>query len=305
MLCDIVSKGGNFLLNVGPKGDGTIPQESVERLRRMGEWMRVNGGAIYGTTASPFPRKFPWGRVSQKPGPTSGRESTTLNLMVFDWPKDGKILLTGISNEPFGARVLGVDGATDPGDGAVSLGGVRGNARARRTMQGIEIAGLPATPPDPDASVVQVFIAGKPEIAPAYVVPGQDGAIACMAADATVTGSIQYEGRYDNLGWWRDTASTASWKVLTPRGRRYKVSIDYAANPACGGDVEVTVGSTVLRAALPGRSDWGDFGRVEVGEADIPGEKPVEITVRAERKPGEAFINLRDVRLVPTSVLGK
>ena len=53
-LVDIASKGGNYLLNVGPTSEGLIPQPSVERLRGVGAWMKVNGEAIYGTTASPF-----------------------------------------------------------------------------------------------------------------------------------------------------------------------------------------------------------------------------------------------------------
>lgn len=81
-LADIASKGGNFLLNVGPAAEGLIPQASVERLAAMGEWMKVNSESIYGTTASPL-GELPWGRCTAKPG--------KLYLHVFDWPADGKL----------------------------------------------------------------------------------------------------------------------------------------------------------------------------------------------------------------------
>ena len=53
-LIDIASKGGNYLLNIGPLGDGSVPQQSVDAMADIGEWMKVYGEAIYGTTASPF-----------------------------------------------------------------------------------------------------------------------------------------------------------------------------------------------------------------------------------------------------------
>jgi len=83
-LIDIVSKGGNYLLNVGPTSEGLVPQPSIERLAEVGKWMKINGEAIYGTTASPF-SYLPWGRCTQK--------GNKLYLHVFDWPEDGKIAL--------------------------------------------------------------------------------------------------------------------------------------------------------------------------------------------------------------------
>ncbi len=77
-LIDIASKGGNYLLNVGPTKEGLIPQPSVERLADVGKWMKVNGEAIYGTTASPFAAQLPFGRATSKAG--------KVYLEVFDWP---------------------------------------------------------------------------------------------------------------------------------------------------------------------------------------------------------------------------
>lgn len=83
-LIDIASKGGNYLLNVGPTADGIIPQPSVERLEQIGAWLKNNGDAIYGTKASPF-AYLSWGRATTK--------GNKLYLHVFDYPKDGVIKL--------------------------------------------------------------------------------------------------------------------------------------------------------------------------------------------------------------------
>jgi len=82
-LIDIASKGGNYLLNVGPTAEGVIPPPSVERLRGVGQWMKANGEAIYGTTAGPFATQLSFGRATSKAG--------RVYLHVFDWPQDGKL----------------------------------------------------------------------------------------------------------------------------------------------------------------------------------------------------------------------
>jgi len=96
-LTDIASKGGNFLLNVGPTAEGLIPQPSVERLAAMGQWLKVNGESIYGTTASPL-GEVPWGRCTARPG--------KLYLHVFDWPKDGKLEVSSLKDTVTKAYLL-------------------------------------------------------------------------------------------------------------------------------------------------------------------------------------------------------
>jgi len=100
-LIDIASKGGNYLLNIGPKGDGSVPPESIESMKAFGKWMKVNGDSIYGTTASPF-EKLEWGRCTQK---KLAGGKTRLYLHVFDWPKDGKLVLAKDAGKSAKARL--------------------------------------------------------------------------------------------------------------------------------------------------------------------------------------------------------
>jgi alpha-L-fucosidase len=288
MLCDIASKGGNFLLNVGPKGDGTIPAESVERLRRMGAWMRVNGEAIRGTTASPFPKQFPWGRVTMRSLHGQWQDVTRLYLHVFDWPADGTLRLDGIANEAFAPKVLGADDRTPS---------------VARDGDSLVVTGLGAAPVDPDCTVVSLGVHGTPRVQAFMVRPAADGTVACMAADAIVTGSIQYEDRFANLGWWRDMASEARWPVRLAGPGTFDATIDYAASAECGGTAEWMVrsgGKAVASgtAELPGRTGWGDFATVSLGRVDLP-VGDCEFVVKARRKNGDSFINLRSVRMAP------
>jgi len=89
-LVDVTSKGGTYLLNVGPTGLGAIPRPSVTRLRAIGRWLNTNGDAIYGAKSSPYPYEFDWGRITAK-----GR---TLYLHFFDWPK-AAFRLNGLKNK--------------------------------------------------------------------------------------------------------------------------------------------------------------------------------------------------------------
>lgn len=137
-LCDIASKGGNFLLNVGPRADGTFPPEAVRSLAAIGKWMQHNGDAIHGTTASPFD-DLPFGRCTV----ARDGDDTLLNLLVFDWPTNGELVVPGLGNEVRGASMQGQPLAT-----------------ARRGAD--VVITVPATAPDPDVSRVVLRIAGAP-----------------------------------------------------------------------------------------------------------------------------------------------
>jgi len=156
-LIDIVSKGGNFLLNVGPNAYGIIPEVCQQNLREMGDWLKLNGEAIYATQASPFPF-LSWGRATQK--------GQKLYLHVFDWPKDGQLGVP-FSNKITKAYLLA--------DAKTSL-----KVTAARDKSIIQ---LPSYAPDKMASVVAVEFEGTPVVMP---VPSNG---ARVSASSTVEGS--------------------------------------------------------------------------------------------------------------------
>ncbi len=144
-LIDIASKGGNYLLNIGPKGDGSVPEESIQSMRAIGVWMKSNGDSIYATQASPF-EKLEWGRCTQK---KLGAGTTRLYLHVFDWPKDGELIVPGLASRPIQAFILA------------------GNQPLQTSAENDRVTiSLPAEKADKIATVVALDIEGAPRILP-------------------------------------------------------------------------------------------------------------------------------------------
>ena len=102
-LVDIVSKDGNYLLNVGPMGDGSFDAPTQERLAALGAWMRTNGEAIRGCGPVGCARPA-WGRL------TASADRHRVHAIVFELPTDRTITIDGIAGVPARARVLGAPG---------------------------------------------------------------------------------------------------------------------------------------------------------------------------------------------------
>lgn len=140
-LIRIAARGGNYLLNIGPKPDGTFPEESVERLEKIGKWMKVNGEAIYGTEASPLD-DLPWGECTKK----GVKNRTVLYISVFIWPETGKLNIPGVTNRVISAQLLGT--------------GER--LKTMITETGLDVH-IPEKAPDPVASVIRLEFRGQVE----------------------------------------------------------------------------------------------------------------------------------------------
>lgn len=295
-LVDVVSKNGNFLLNVGPTSDGEIPEPSVERLKKVGEWLQVNGDAVYGAKPSPYPNEFDWGSITSKNG--------RIFLDIVEWPKNGKFALYGLDSKVQQAALVSIAGPplkfTQPGGEAKELD-----------------LTLPSKAPNPDVSVVALRVSGEPQ-AEQSLMQQPDGSVtlngqfAHLAPDSKIT--ISNRGITSK---WTSTDEKLTWHFKLLRRGAYQIIARTAPVRGAGGwdksqwnagDVlKVTAGGHDVEHALEDQGNISDPRnplfpdvKTELGKVTLQAGD-VELTVQAVKISPEVKtgIHLREVVLMP------
>ncbi len=278
-LVDIASKGGNYLLNVGPTSEGLIPEPSVQRLKEVGAWMKVNGEAIYATSASPF-KKLPWGRCTRK---VDG-DLTTLFFHVFNWPADGRLMVPGLKNPAEGAYLL--------------IDADKKSLATQSTDEGLTVT-VPTAAPTPISSTVVVKVRGDLKIEQMPLLQAADGSLKLLAADAATHGDqIKSEGEAgrENIGFWTVSADWIEWEFKITKPGKFKVS----AELACVGtnNFELTVGDKKLSGKAPKTGDYKKYQVVDLGAIEIVHAGRNSLALKAVRE-GWQPMNVRWVMLKP------
>jgi alpha-L-fucosidase len=279
-LIEIVSKGGNLLLNVGPGPDGTIQPEFVARLRRMGEWLRANGEAIYGTTASVFERLPFFGRCTVK--------GEKLYVHVMGWPNDGTISLPGLKT-PVRKAYLLLE-AAEP-------------LPFRKSGEDV-VVDLPARAPDTDATVVVVELQGKPEAAPYEIRPGEDGRIelpVCLADLVSRMGQRAYLDHFYRttmLTNWQNVNDFPEWEFTTEDAGTYEVLASYASMWGGKASFEVEVDETRIPGVTESSPSVYFPKTFSLGKIDL-GPGPHTLRFRITCVANNHALNLENIILAP------
>ena len=278
-LVDCASKGGNYLLNIGPTAEGLFPEASVQRLAEIGKWMHVNAESIYGTKASPF-KRLPWGRCTQK----SDGSFTTLYLHVFDWPEDGRLVVPGLKNDVAKAWLL-----ADPDRKELAV----------TSTSDAKVVSVPSGAPDQIDSVVVLRVRGQPEVT--AVVTGQrpDGSVHLDAAEATLHGNtLRYEPDSNKrcIGYWTDANDWVEWEFHISRPGKFTAVVETAAQ-SDGAKLTIEVGNAKLALDVPQTGNYSRFQRSEIGPIELAAGS-TRLTVRPVNT-GWTPVNLRSIVLKP------
>jgi alpha-L-fucosidase len=272
-LVDIVSKGGNYLLNVGPTAEGEISPESIELLQAVGKWMAVNDTAIYGTT--PIACRAPrWGRLTQK--------GNQVFVLVFDWPADGKLSV------PINAAVEDCRLLAEPSR--------KFNTTAHENGLDIQLSG---TAPDKICSVIVLDVAGNVEGIIPRVPQAVDGTLELSAIDATLQGNqvrVEQIADENNIGYWTDANDNVQWNCKLSKGGEFAVVAEVAA--PLESRFNVQAGDSQVPAKVTPTGGFDKFQTIELGRVNLPQAGNVTVSVRPEPGNWQA-INLRRLVLRP------
>jgi len=277
-LVEIVSRGGNFLLNIGPTGDGEIPEATKRIFSEVGPWVSRNAESIYGTTANPF-GELPWGYCTVK--------GNRLYLHVRDWPSDGKIKLQGLKNQANSAYLLK--------DQSERLSFTRNEEQI--------VIQVPSVAPDKPLSVVVLELNGAPVVAPREVFQDENGSLMLDYLTVKTTGKavtrFNRKGGF-HISKWNGPDDIAEWMIKINKPGIFKVNITYAANKEWDGEkYEIAAGNQVIRQSVVHTGDWYDYQEFPAGYLEFTEAGVIRLTIRPADQSTTNLMYLKSIRLDP------
>ena len=225
-----VGRGGTYMLNIGPRGDGSAPERAVKTLTLSGQWIQRYPQVVYNTDASPWKHALPWGDVTRK--------DNTLFLCVFDWPTSGKLYLPNLKTNLESVRLLG--GAQE--------GSLKWSKEADWT-----VISVPPNAPERLVSVIQVNLDSEPDVDPVWALD-PDFPTELLAEFAEVDNAKKDAKRWmEKFGEWKrivhahgfEHGGSASWEIDVHEPGDYNISLTYAGTGRLVWSVAVDGGETI------------------------------------------------------------
>ncbi|WP_127124693.1 alpha-L-fucosidase [Pseudoflavitalea rhizosphaerae] len=271
LLASAASRGGNLLMNIGPKGDGAFDSKDQNILEGIGKWMKVNGASIYGTAASPLPLQN-WGVITQK--------QNKLYLHVFNWPADKTLYLGGFKGNISKAYLL-----SDASKKSLSF-------RLKNKLLRIS---LPATAPDTTDAVIVLETNGKVEDERGYYLAPNVAVSRLLAFDARQEGKgFKFgDGKKDKyyVEGWKEKDQALLWDITSSEKSSYKILLKYIAGK---GSYLLTLGKSIFEKEV---SEKNGIVTEEIGTVTIqPGWHQLRISPK--QLPGNELMKLLEVQLI-------
>ena len=277
LLANAVSRGGNLLLNIGPKGDGTFGRKDISILQGIGKWISQNKESIE-AGKSPLPFQS-WG--------VSTLKGNKLYLHVFNWPADGKLHVGGLKSNVSKSYFLAE----------------RNMQLETKKINGRDLLiSVPRGVPDTLNTVIVVELQDKIEIDPVRYVASNIPVTRLLAYDATQHGQgfsfgDGKTGRYYVEGW-KNKDQSVSWKFRTGDDSRYRIMIKFLASENSGGDYQLNIDNAYEFGYSVNSRNPSEVITQELAELDIKEGSHVISLLPSKITKGE-LMKLLEIQLIP------
>jgi len=295
LLAKAAARGGNMLMNIGPMGDGNIDPKDVAILKGIGDWWRVNGESIRGTTRTPLPVQT-WGESTVK--------GNTLYLHVFNWPTNGELVVGGLKSE------------TRPHVPELGAGSVNrlfpnyGFTRLNSTDISIR---APASAPDKADSVIALECKGGVVTDSTRLLQPTFPLETLRAFDGELHGGLKFgpgKKTDDVVMDWTKPDQSIDWKVRINAPIGYEVSVNYDADEKSAGNTFTVTfllpesqkdkmrPDSLEGTVKAGKQQTQSLGMVQCWSAG----EPFEIKIAAKDIEGGELFRLRKLELRPVTI---
>ncbi|MFC5051857.1 alpha-L-fucosidase [Rubritalea spongiae] len=296
-LVKVTARGGSYMLNVGPKGDGTIPAEAVTSLEESGKWLKAHSEAIYGTEGSPFDQGFSWGDITSK--------GNDLYLHVFDWPEEGTLRLADLGANIKSATMLHNNSKVDCSQQGSTLE-VKLGSQVGRDLPIVPVIKLTLDAP----AVVKNQATQVDGLTPVTLLAEMATAEGCEEKGYRWMEKFG-EWKHDHfIQGWKSKDAKATWDINVLEPGQYHLSLEYscendAANSewilSCG-DESITFityesGADSTKSFQPGPARQRNF-KVNLGVLEIPKAGLNQLKVVPRKLIGEG-IGIKGITLKP------
>lgn len=292
LLAKSAARGGNMLMNMGPMGDGRVDPKDVSIFKEIGRWMKVNAQSIRGTTRTPLAVQA-WGESTVK--------GNTLYLHVFDWPKDGKLVVGGLRTSVKSARLLA---------------GPDAPLTSRRRGADLLID-IPVSAADPADTVIVLECDGPPAGDSTRLIATNVSENQLRVFDAQLKGKLSFgAGKSTDahvLGWDKADESVV-WPVRLNEDATFEATLCYdapgttqagkregdagqeakSAHQGAGGSFIIHIGGK----SIPGTVKQGNRIQVKLGEVTLD-QGVGEIRITAGEITGQELFRPRSITLKP------
>lgn len=279
LLASAAAKGGNILMNVGPMGNGKWDETDIAIFRGVGDWLKMNGEAIYGAERTDLPVQH-WGVATRK--------GDLLYLHVFDWPADGQLIVGGLQSEVERAWLI-----ADP---------ERKPLAAVRTGAHDLLFSLPAAAPDSVNTVIALQVRHFRKSYPVRLLtPSAENVLAAFDSRLSCRNMKFGDGKVSRnyVHDWTCDEQYMQWDLRLAESAAYDIYIDYntdSANDA--GVVTIRIAGNSYEVEYTPQSGWNRVSTIHAGRINLDrGE--FTATLKGKEYTGGQYMRPIAIRLVP------